>query len=222
MKIHKNYFQKFKDKFFPAAYGYYHWNIADDKWYHEIHDLNYLLHENFIEFFKQKENIKTVLEVGCGTGVYPIKYKNLFAEKKYTGIDFSKNNIEFCKKNSNFEFLCGDIIELNLDKKYDLVFSHAVIDHVYDIDKFISKIVKAIKKYGYINSYRGYFPEMKKHKMNWHDGDGCYYNDLSVKQLQKTLLKNGLTENEFQIRPQKSGQKDKNVDVQTVIEIIKK
>ena len=63
---------------------------------------------------------------------------------------------------------------------------------------------------------------MKKHKMNWVNVDGCYYNDLSVQQLQKTLLKNGLTENEFQIRPQTSGQKDKNMDVQTVIEIIKK
>jgi len=222
MELHKIYFQKFKRKLFPATYGHERWNKVDEKWYSEIHNANYLLHENFIEFFKQKDNIKTVLEVGCGTGVYPIKYKNLFTEYKYTGIDFSKKNIEFCKKNSNFEFLCADFIELNLDKKYDLVFSHAVIDHVYDIDKFISKIVKMIKKYGYINSYRGYFPEMKKHKMNWVDEDGCYYNDLAVKQLKKTLLKNGLTENEFQIRPQTSGQKDKNMDVQTVIEIIKK
>ncbi len=84
----------------------------------------------------------------------------------YTGTDISKDAIEFCKKNSSFNFIQGDFIKMELPQKYDLIYSHAVVDHVYDIDAFIEKIVKNCLKYAYINSYRGYFPELLKHKMN--------------------------------------------------------
>ncbi|PCI61484.1 MAG: hypothetical protein COB34_01265, partial [Methylophilaceae bacterium] len=62
---------------------------------------------------KSKKDIRTVLEVGCGTGVYPIKHKELFQDKSYTGIDISKENIEYCKKKSKFDFECGDFIKMN-------------------------------------------------------------------------------------------------------------
>ena len=139
----------------------------------------------------------------------------------YTGIDISSTAIEYCKNNSNFEFICGDIIKMESNRKFDLVFSHAVIDHVYDIDTFVKKIVNLSKKYAYINSYRGYFPDMEEHKMNWNNKDGCYYNDVSVKHIKKILLEIGLQENEFVIRAQKSGQTEKNLDTQMVVEITK-
>jgi len=157
--------------------------------------------------------------VGCGTGIYPIKNKDLFQDLEYTGIDFSESNIKYCKSHSNFDFIGGDFIKMELDKKYDLVFSHAVIDHVYDIDTFVTNLIKSCKKFAYINSYRGYFPELEKHEMKWQDNDNCYYNNISIKQLKQTLLNNGLTEKEFKIREQKSGQKGENVNIQLVIEI---
>ena len=52
------------------------------EWYERIHDENTKLHENFIEFLEAKrKSIQTVLEVGCGTGVYPIKYSKLFNDE---------------------------------------------------------------------------------------------------------------------------------------------
>ena len=197
------------------------WQKADFDWYVQIHNSNHLLHENFIQYFKEKKDVQTVLEVGCGTGIYPIKYKELFSGKRYTGIDISETNIDFCKKNSDFEFICCDLIKTDLGKTYDLVFSHAVIDHVYDIDAFLTKLVKACKKYAYINSYRGYFPELKKHQMEWRESDKCNYNNISIIQVRKVLLENGLTEKEFTIRSQKSGQTQPNLDNQLVIEIMK-
>jgi len=59
--------------------------------------------------------------------------KELFTDIKYTGIDISKIAIEYCKNNFDFEFICGNFIKLNISQKYDLIYSHAVIDHVYDI-----------------------------------------------------------------------------------------
>jgi SAM-dependent methyltransferase len=193
----------------------------DNQWYNEIHNANPLLHEDFVRYIIEKKDGKTVLEIGCGTGIYPIQMKELFEGKQYTGMDISETAIEYCKKNSKFEFICGDFIKMDITKRYDLVYSHAVVDHVYDIDEFISKIVKISKKYAYINSYRGYFPEMKEHKMTWDGHNGCYFNDLSIQQTRENLLRNGLSEDEFVIRSQESGQQGKNVNLQTVIEIKK-
>jgi SAM-dependent methyltransferase len=207
--------------FGKSRYGNKEWEKADFDWYLQIHNSNHLLHENFIQYFKDKKDVKTVLEVGCGTGVYPIKYKELFSDKKYTGIDISEKNINFCRKNSDFEFICCDIIKTDLKKTFDLVFSHAVIDHVYDIDMFLARLVQVCGKYAYINSYRGYFPELVKHQMEWREDDKCYYNNISITQIRKVLLENGLTEKEFTVRAQKSGQTQQNLDNQLVIEITK-
>jgi SAM-dependent methyltransferase len=212
---------KLQKKFGKSTYGNT-WKEKNNKWYEEIHDSNYLLHNDFVNYLKEKKDIQTVLEVGCGTGIYPIKHKELFSNMQYTGIDISKTSIEHCRNNSEFEFICGDIIKMELPKKYDLVFSHAVVDHVYDIDGFISKIIQVCKKYAYINSYRGYFPNLEKHKMNWDGYNGCYFNDLSVKQTEQVLLKNGLEKDEFIVRSQESGQSEKNLSNQMVIEIHRK
>lgn len=211
---------KVEKKFGKSPYGK-SWT-KDNEWYNEIHNSNPLLHRDFVRYFQEKKDVKTVLEIGCGTGIYPIQMKEFFAGMKYTGIDISQTAIDYCKKNSQHEFICGDFIKMDFKQTYDLVYSHAVVDHVYDIDAFISKIVKITKKYAYINSYRGYFPDLKKHKMTWDGHDGCYYNDLSIQQTQENLLRSGLSEDEFIIRSQESGQEGKNVNLQTVIEITKR
>ena len=213
-------FVKINKKFGKAKYGK-RWPEKSPEWYKQIHDDNWLIHDDFKKFLKSKNNIKTISEIGCGKGVYPILNKELFHNMEYTGIDISSSAIDYCQKNSDFEFLVGDFIKMELPKKFDLVFSHAVVDHVYDIDTFISKIIDSTRKYAYINAYRGYFPKLKDHKMKYDGYEGCYFNDLSIPKLKELLHKNGLTEKNYIIRSQKSGQKDENVDIQTIIEINK-
>jgi len=188
-------------------------------WYNQMHESHKIQHQDFIQYLKTRKNLETVLEVGCGTGVYPIKLKELFANIKYTGIDISETAIKQCKKNSSFEFIAGDFIKLDISRKFDLIFSHAVVDHVYDMDEFVAKIVNLTKKYAYITAYRGFFPDLKKHKMNWNNEDGSFYNDFSIIQINKKLKEMGL--NEFDIRSLKVDDKNNNQDYQTIIEIEK-
>jgi len=204
-----------------SQYGNQQWEKADKKWYSEIHNQNTELHKNFQNYLKSKHDVKTILEVGCGTGVYPIQQKELFIGKKYTGLDFSKPNIEFCRQHSDFDFIQGDFIKIDLDTKFDLVYSHAVIDHVYDIDEFLRQIIKLCKKYAYVNAYRGFFPDIDEHVMHWRDDDNCYYNDLSVRKCKKILLECGLTKNEFEIKKQKNVDMDGKVWFETILEITK-
>ena len=204
-----------------SQYGHKDWVDANPDTYDTFHD-SLFSHEDFIEYFKKKLDVKSVLEVGCGTGVYPIKTVELFNDKEYTGNDFSQQCIDYCKKNSKFKFICGDFIKMNPDKKYDMVFSHSVVDHVYDPVTFISNIVKSTKKYAYISNYLGYFPDLKKHKMDWRDDQGCSYNHLSINQLKEDLLKTGLTIDEFTIRCLKGGEWKLHDGLITIIEITKK
>ena len=129
-----------KHKIFGKSnYGNDDWKKANFEWYEKIHDENSSLHDSFMKYFDSKKNsIKTVLEVGCGAGVYPIKYKKKFEGLQYTGVDFSPTNIEYCEKQSKFNFIAGDFIKMDVNQQYDLVYSHAVIDHVHDIDVFFT------------------------------------------------------------------------------------
>lgn len=212
--------RKIQQKYAKPKYGK-RWPDQTIEWYKQIYDSNFLIHEHFKKYLKSKNDIKTVLEVGCGKGVYPIFNKELFDNLNYTGIDISDTAIDFCKQNSKFTFFCDDFIKMNLEKNFDLVYTHAVVDHVYDIDEFISKIVDQTNRYAFINSYRGYFSNLESHEMQWDGYEACYFNNISIKQVKKLLSKKGLSESEYKIYSQESGQKDENVNLQTIIEIKK-
>ena len=217
--ISNTFKNELKHKIFGKSdYGNTDWEKASFEWYEKIHDENIQLHKNFSDYLGIKRtSIKTILEVGCGTGVYPIKYKKLFSDLEYTGIDFSETNVGYCKQNSEFHFISGDFIKMKVNQEYDLVYSHAVVDHVYDIDAFVMNLVKSCKKFAYINAYRGFFPDLEEHEMKWRDEDNCYYNKISLKQIETLLLNNEITKNQFNIRSQENGEMVK----QLVIEIDK-
>jgi len=180
-----------------------------------------LLHQKFNKYLHNLEDWKTVLEIGCGTGIYPITFAELFLNKDYTGIDISKGAIDYAKTQSNSRFICGDFLKTNFEQKFDLVFSHAVIDHIYDIDLFIEKIAKTCKKHAYISAYNGYYEKLKKHEMFYREKKGNYLNRLSPFEIEKTLLNIGLTAKEFSIYPEEVNNKVFDIKYETIIEIKK-
>jgi len=194
----RNYTRAFKRKTFGISYGET-WQGRDNKFYQRLHHDGLIEHKKFLAYLKPKKDVKTVLEIGCGSGVYPIKYKNIFEKFDYTGIDISKSAIKFCQENSDFNFICGDFQKMELEDKYDLIFSQGVIHHVYNINAFLSKIVEISKKYAYILSSLGYSNELEDHKMEWSEKQAIYNSILSSKQVTSTLIECGLKENQFSI-----------------------
>ena len=101
------------------------------------------------------------------------------------------------------------------------MFSHAVIDHVSDIDNFLTKAIKLSNRYVYISAYRGFFPGIEHHMMNYDNKDGCYYNDVSVKQVERLMEKLGKSDEEYLISAQSSGNKKTPDRMDTIIQVTK-
>jgi len=188
---------------------------SNPDFYEKLFDNIKIKHENFLDYLRGLKKIETVLEVGCGTGIYPTKYYELLGE--YTGIDISKPAIEHCKRTLKQKFICDDFVKHKFDSKFDFVFSHSVIDHVPDIDGFIKKIVFCTKKHAYVSAYRGYFPKLEQHQQQWHK-DGYYLNDVSLSKLSEALLDAGIKKDEFLIKLGATGHKERPVETIIIIE----
>ncbi len=92
----------------------------------------------FIPFFPNLPTLK-ILDIGCGDG----KITNLFSkylnkDSSILAIDFSAHLINTAKKyysNSKIEYDCVNVLELNIDEKFDIIYSYAVLQY-FSIEQF--------------------------------------------------------------------------------------
>ena len=96
----------------------------------------------------------TILDIGCGEGRDAINLLN--SGYNVYAIDYSKSAIDKCNEITNYKykeyFRDFDIIKDNLDKKYDFIYSIAVL-HMFVLDsdrnRFWKFIDRHLNKYGY-------------------------------------------------------------------------
>lgn len=99
------------------------------------------------EFAPTKE--LSVFEVGCGTGFLTkfidrnVKLSNYMANDIVAG---SKSFIE--NINPNIKFVSGDIEELNLEEKFDVIVSNAVFQWVEEKEELFEKLASNLKPGG--------------------------------------------------------------------------
>jgi len=178
----------------PKNYGRW-WNTHGGglDWYEKIwrhHPDTHRFTLNWLNSIRQKNELKSVLEIGCGACVfYPM---HVFGNILYTGMDVSDSDIRTIRKLDKYNdhhYQVGDFIEMDPPSTYDLVFSHATIDHVWDIDEFIRRSVIFSRGWIFHTVYRGFY-KGKTHKYNYKKSQDCFYNDVSsitVKQLLESL-----------------------------------
>ena len=113
--------------------------------------------EKLIFHFKLNANSSTplkklkILDIGCGGGLLCEPLSKLGAEM--TGIDASSNNIEIAKLHSKkmnlkIKYICCPPEKLNIKNEFDVILNMEVVEHVEDINLFINKCSKLIKKNG--------------------------------------------------------------------------
>lgn len=188
------------DKFIHGGYE------NDHQWYYERMFFSKISSLNFLNEYLSQKKLSSVLEIGCSTGLLPKFMNNIFNNVKYTGLDLSEKSLRFAKKNyMSGNFLKGDFLQLSLEQDYELILSLDVIDHVYDPDAFLKKIIQKTKKFGFIRAYRGYFDKIDNHIMEYRPNEGIYLNNLSIKKIQTLFEKNNITK--YQLLKSKSREK---------------
>ena len=141
-------------------------NLSDEWWdvkgkFKPLHMFNPIRIEYIIEKIKQHfdgndENINyfqdlKILDIGCGGGLISEPMARLGAT--VTGIDASYKNIEVAKlhsKKSNLKirYLNKSPEQLNEIEKFDVIFNLEIVEHVADVDLYISSCFKLLKKGG--------------------------------------------------------------------------
>lgn len=102
-------------------------------------------HANIVNEFIVKNNIKSITEIGCGTGEL---YRRIKAEIEYIGYDSNEDCISLARRKTGFMFFIeADIRNLIVGSKNDLVMCFTVMKHFglhewYDIFKKISSFGK--------------------------------------------------------------------------------
>ena len=99
---------------------------------------------------KPLEQLK-VLDIGSGGGLLCEPLNRLGA--KVVGIDASSNNIQVAKlhakeMNLNIKYIHSSPENINLKNEFDVVLCMEVVEHVADINLFIERCSKLIKKNG--------------------------------------------------------------------------
>ncbi|MFN3306976.1 MAG: class I SAM-dependent methyltransferase [Candidatus Kapaibacteriota bacterium] len=129
----------------------------------------------YLRFTKTIENCmpiegKTVLDIGCGPGLYSVELARIGASK-VVGIDFAPKMIELAKKFAqdykvydNCEFIVADFLEYDFPEQYDYTIAMGYIEYYSEPGKVIQKIVDLTKDKAFISipDSRGFLAWQRK------------------------------------------------------------
>ena len=129
-----------------------------DEWWDEngkfrvLHQIRPIRIQYILDQFNN-QNIKNldILDLGCGGGLVSESLSRLGAN--VTGLDFVEKNIEIAKihsskKNLKINYICDNIEQLKLNKKFDLIIMFEVLEHLNNWESLIGKIKKNLKSNG--------------------------------------------------------------------------
>ncbi len=104
--------------------------------------------DRIVRLFKKELSGKSILEVGCGNGFFLASVAKLLPHKELVGIDISAPVLP--GDQDGIQFIRADIIDFTLNKKYDVVYSEHVIEHIApaDLAAHLTSITRAIKEGG--------------------------------------------------------------------------
>jgi len=100
--------------------------------------------------FSEHKNGK-ILDIGCGDGVITSMLKNFTKANAY-GIDISKSAVLKAKKRG----IVAKVVDIDRDKfpfkknTFDAIFCGDVIEHVYDTERLLENVNRALKPGGYV------------------------------------------------------------------------
>lgn len=112
---------------------------------------------HIVSRFIKDKSTKNFLDIGCGEGTYSEVLLRLGLQG--VGIDFSEKSLDVAKENlveytssQKYSTICGDFTKTSFDKKFDVIISWMVLEHVEDDTAFIQNMEKLLNDGGVIIS----------------------------------------------------------------------
>lgn len=151
----------------------------------DLFSYTFIQHQRVYDFCKKYIKNKNVLEAGCGSGFGT--YRLADYAKNIIGIDvdeFSLNKAKEKFKKPNLSFILGDITSLGLSRKFDVIISLQVIEHIEEDLFFVEKLQSMLETNGLLilstpNRLTSSFNENPYH-----------VREYSFKELQQLLKRN--------------------------------
>lgn len=163
----------------------------------------------------------SILDVGCGGGLFTIKLASFFSKAKIAGIDLNSLAIQFAKQQllrihpplKNIEFECTKEEKLQqTSRSYDAVIATLVCHHLSDQEfiDFISSACKIAKKRVIINDlhrhpfahflFRIVSPVFFRNRLVQHDGLISIKRAFTYDELVQLLKKAGINPSFYRIK----------------------
>ncbi|WP_056928673.1 class I SAM-dependent methyltransferase [Candidatus Symbiothrix dinenymphae] len=122
--------------------------------YNAVHPLygksnsNSRSYDRLVRLFKKELKDKSVLDVGCGEGLFLTSIAANLPHKKLVGMDVSIPHLPH--NQSNIEFKMGNVVDFDLNEQFDVVFSNHVLEHIApaDMSFHLSSVRNAMKDDG--------------------------------------------------------------------------
>ena len=144
-------------------------------------------------------NGKTVLVVGCSTGLDCKLFVEDYGALKVDGVDLSSNIGEDFKHErvSYYRTSAEDMVEIP-DDFYDLVYCLATLEHVANIKRALTEMVRVTKPLGYIYSFSGplWNSSQGHHKSNFFKDYPWIHLRLNQDQIIDYCHKNGIKDDD--------------------------
>lgn len=150
----------------------------------------YERHKRTIDFLSNSD-VKTVLDVGCGSGRYSLDLaKNGMS---VTGIDLAQEMLDIATNNSNQAgynnntYIQGSYLDVEVDKKHDAAILMGLFDYISDPEELFLKLKKDTKKYilGSFPKPGGILGWQRKVRYNLRNCQLFYYSKEDLIELMK-------------------------------------
>ncbi len=118
--------------------------------------------ENILSLL-DKKNGATIFDIGCGDGQQTVKYMDRIGGKVIVGSDGVKEKLAVAKKRGIVTKCFNIEGKWPLkDREFDVITSNQVIEHILDLDNFLSEAYRILKP-------GGYFVVSTENLSSWHN-----------------------------------------------------
>ena len=120
-------------------------------------------HPQALDLIRQKGDVKTALDVGCGTGLFEAMLLEAFPEVQITAVDSSEQMLEKAKErisSEQIQYLCRRAEEMDYESAFDVVTAIQVHHYLHEDQRELAtrNAYRALKPGGLYISFENVIP----------------------------------------------------------------